>query len=88
MVQIMKERIFWKKQIEQAWEKTPILWLSRVRRASKTYICKSLNNIEHYDCELPGVRRQLESTELFLKSKKGNAWCWMKFIDYLTHLNY
>jgi uncharacterized protein len=67
----MKERVFWKNQIEQAWKKRSIIWLSGIRRAGKTYLCKSLDNIDYYDCELPSVRRQLEDAELFLKNIKS-----------------
>ena len=70
-MQIVKERIFWKNQIEQAWKKRSILWLSGVRRVGKTCLCRSLDNVDYYDCELPSVRRQLDSAELFLKNKNG-----------------
>ncbi|MGD9107688.1 MAG: AAA family ATPase [Gammaproteobacteria bacterium] len=67
----MKERIFWKNKIEQAWERKSILWLSGVRRVGKTCLCRSLDNVDYYDCELPSVRKQMENAELFLTSKNG-----------------
>jgi hypothetical protein len=42
-----------------------------VRRAGKTVLCRSLPNIEYFDCELPSVRRQMEDPEAFLQSLRG-----------------
>jgi predicted AAA+ superfamily ATPase len=54
------------KRIEDAWRERNIIWLSGVRRAGKTCLCKSLPNIEYFDCELPRTRRMLEDPEAFL----------------------
>jgi predicted AAA+ superfamily ATPase len=43
-----------------------------VRRAGKTYLCRSLSDIEYFDCELPRVRRRLEDPQAFLASL-GNS---------------
>lgn len=67
----MTNRIFWKKQIEEAWEHRSILWLSGIRRVGKTYLCQSLADIEYYDCELPLTRIQLENPEHFLSQKNN-----------------
>lgn len=39
----------------------------------KTCICQSLENSEYYDCELPSVRQQLSSPEVFLKSNQNKC---------------
>ena len=62
----MKQRHWWKAQIESAWKTRSIVWLSGVRRSGKTVLCQSLANIEYFDCELPSVRRRLEDPEQFL----------------------
>ncbi|MCX5804326.1 MAG: ATP-binding protein [Proteobacteria bacterium] len=67
----MKIRKFWISRITDAWEKRSILWLSGVRRVGKTYLCKSLPDIEYFDCELPRTRRLMDDTEGFLKGLKG-----------------
>jgi predicted AAA+ superfamily ATPase len=42
-----------------------------VRRVGKTCIVRSLPEIEYFDCELPGVRRQLSDPEGFLGRLRG-----------------
>ena len=66
-------RNYWLKLIEKAWLRKSIIWLSGVRRAGKTFLCKSIQGVEYFDCELPRVRRQMEDPEGFfskLKNKK------------------
>lgn len=62
----MVKRHFWLKKIKEAWQKHSVIWLSGVRRVGKTYLCKSLPEIEYFDCELPRVRRMIEDPESFL----------------------
>ena len=64
----MVQRRFWSKQIEEAWKRRSVLWLSGVRRAGKTVLSQSLPDIEYFDCELPRVRRMIEDPEGFLES--------------------
>lgn len=64
----MVKRNYWLKKLEDAWKRRSIIWLAGVRRVGKTYLCKSLNNVEYFDCELPRTRRLLEDPEEFLKS--------------------
>lgn len=66
----LKTRSFWLQSIEKAWRRS-VLWLSGVRRVGKTCLCRGLPNIEYFDCELPRVRRQMESPEAFLEDLKG-----------------
>src|SRR5881398_2444403 len=63
----MVERHYWVNRIEEAWKKRSVVWLAGVRRVGKTYLCKSLPDIEYFDCELPRVRRMMEDPETFLK---------------------
>jgi len=42
------------------------VWLSGVRRVGKTSLGQSLPSVEHFDCELPRVRRVLEDPQQFL----------------------
>lgn len=67
----MKKRLFWQSLIEKTWENRSIIWLSGVRRAGKTMLCQSLEQIHYYDCELPSVRAQLEDAELFFQAHKN-----------------
>lgn len=66
----MVKRTFWLKKIEQLFSKRNIIWLYGVRRAGKTFLCKSIPGILYFDCEIPEVRRRVED-EAFLKSVKG-----------------
>ncbi|TFG59075.1 MAG: ATP-binding protein [Spirochaetales bacterium] len=67
----MVKRDFWINKIERLWKNRSVIWLSGVRRVGKTCLCRSLENIEYFDCELPSTRRIMESPEMFLKSAIG-----------------
>lgn len=67
----MVQRTYWRQRIEQQWSRRSLLWLHGVRRAGKTFLARSLDNIEYHDCELPRVRRALEDPEAFLQSRAG-----------------
>ncbi len=62
----MVQRQFWLSQLETAWQRRSVVWLSGVRRVGKTSLCQSLPDIEYFDCELPRVRRLLDDPEDFL----------------------
>lgn len=65
-------RPFWQQLIEDAWTKKNIIWLMGVRRVGKTSLCKSLENIEYFDCELPRVRQIMkDDPEGFLNHQRG-----------------
>jgi len=65
------KRQYWLTLIERSWERKSVLWLSGVRRAGKTFLCRSLPGIEYFDCELPRTRRLMDDPEGFLESWKG-----------------
>ncbi len=67
----MPSRAFWQQSIESAWQRRSVVWLPGVRRVGKTTLCRSLANIEYFDCELPRQRRMLEDPEAFLESVAG-----------------
>jgi hypothetical protein len=69
----MVKRDFWTNLIKEAWKRRSIVWLSGVRRAGKTFLCKSFPDAVYFDCELPKVRRQMEDVEEFLKGLKGKV---------------
>lgn len=64
----MLERLWWKNKILSLWERRPIVWLSGVRRVGKTILCRSIEGVRYYDCELPSVRHEMNDPEAFLKS--------------------
>ena len=64
----MIRRAFWIKKINEAWKEKSVLWLAGVRRAGKTFLCRSLEGIEYFDCELIRTKKKLEDSESFLKS--------------------
>ena len=67
----MVQRHFWIKQLEGAWKRRSLVWLSGVRRAGKTFLTQSLGDVEYFDCELPRVRRMIDDPEAFLKDNRG-----------------
>lgn len=66
----MVKRNAWLLRLETAWKKRSLIWLNGVRRAGKTSLCQSLENIEYFDCELPSHRFQMADPESFLKSMR------------------
>lgn len=64
----MIERFFWINQINKAWEKRSLVWLSGVRRSGKTTLCKMFKDSVFLNCDLPSVQRQLENPEFFLSN--------------------
>jgi hypothetical protein len=67
----MKDRPFWREAIEAAWDRKSVVWLRGVRRVGKTTLAQSLDRVRYFDCELPGVRRRIESPESFLRHNRG-----------------
>lgn len=67
----MVNRSHWVAAIERAWQRRSILWLAGVRRAGKTVLCRSLDDAEYFDCELPRTRRLMEDPEGFLGERRG-----------------
>lgn len=67
----MVYRRFWIDRIQKGLKKRSVLWLSGVRRAGKTMLCKSLPGIEYFDCELPRMRRMMDDPQSFLDGLKG-----------------
>lgn len=65
------KRPYWQGLIEEAWKQKNIVWLMGVRRVGKTSLCKSLPDIEYFDCELPRVRQLLADPEEFLTAYNG-----------------
>lgn len=79
----MVQRHLWLEKIKSGWKKRSIIWLSGVRRAGKTFLCKSLPNIEYFDCELPRVRRSMEDPQSFIEDLQGRT----LVIDEIHRLN-
>jgi uncharacterized protein len=66
----MVRRHYWMGLVEQAWNRRSVVWLAGVRRAGKTFLCRSLDDVEYLDCELPRVRQSLEDPEGFLSDRR------------------
>jgi len=64
----MISRPFWLDRIENCWRKTPIVWLSGVRRVGKTTLAASLGDTEFLNCDLPSAQRILGDPEAFYGS--------------------
>jgi uncharacterized protein len=69
----MFSRPFWVSRIEAAWRKTPIVWLSGVRRVGKTTLARLVPDTLYINCDLPSEVRAMDDPELFLdKFPKGS----------------
>ena len=67
----MWPRAFWAEALELLWKTRSVVWLPGVRRVGKTTLCRSLPQIEYFDCELPRQRRVMEDPEGFLAGLSG-----------------
>lgn len=67
----MVTRHHWVELVEKAWRRRSVLWLAGVRRAGKTFLCRSLDGVEYFDCELPRMRRLMEDPGGFLEAQRG-----------------
>lgn len=67
----MVRREFWLDRLQQAWRTRSVVWLAGVRRAGKTCLCQSIEDVEYFDCELPRTRRQMDDPEGFLGERRG-----------------
>ena len=67
----MADRSYWRGVLERAWQRRSVVWLAGVRRAGKTCLCQSLDNVDYFDCELPRTRRLMDDPERFLAERRG-----------------
>ena len=67
----MWSRAYWLEALERCWRDRSVVWLPGVRRSGKTTLCRSLPEVEYFDCELPRQRRLMEDPEGFLESLAG-----------------
>jgi len=67
----MVRREHWVEVVERAWERRSVVWLAGVRRVGKTFLCRSLDDVEYFDCELPRTRRLMDDPEGFLAEHRG-----------------
>ena len=66
-------RNFWITKINAAWKLRPIVWLSGVRRVSKTILSKMFSQTKYLNCDLPSTWRILQDPESFYKSIESNT---------------
>ena len=67
----MVQRRYWIGLLEEAWQRRSVVWLAGVRRAGKTFLSQSLDDVEYFDCELPRTRRPMDDPEQFLARLNG-----------------
>lgn len=65
------DRTPWRQRIEEEWRERRIVWLAGPRRLGKTTLALSLSDVDYFDCDLPGVRRDADDTEAFLRRHRG-----------------
>lgn len=67
------KRPFWIEQINRAWQKRSIVWLSGVRRVGKTTLAGMFENAVYMNCDLPSVTRTLSDPEMFYDTLSENT---------------
>ena len=80
----MIRREYWLKQIEKAWSKRSVVWLSGVRRVGKTTLVKMWPDVVYMNCDLPSVVRRLEDPEFYLESQTPGT---ILVFDEIHHLD-
>jgi predicted AAA+ superfamily ATPase len=65
----IKNRPVWVGKINELWKQKNIIWLSGVRRAGKTSLCKQLADATYFNCDLMSVQRMLADPEFFWKNQ-------------------
>ncbi len=66
-------RPFWIEQINKAWEKRSVVWLSGVRRVGKTTLAKMFTDTVYLNCDLPSVTRMMVDPESCFDSLSEDA---------------
>ncbi|MEE9322239.1 MAG: ATP-binding protein [Granulosicoccus sp.] len=69
----MINRPLWLNQVQQAWARRSIVWISGVRRVGKTTLTRMLPDAVYMNCDLPSTVRALEDPELFLDSQEKGS---------------
>jgi predicted AAA+ superfamily ATPase len=69
----MKSRPYWCARIQSLWKERRLVWLSGVRRAGKTSLCRQISEGHILNCDLPSVRRQCADPEFFLSQQAPGA---------------
>lgn len=64
----MNERPFWISRIQSIWKRTPIVWLSGVRRSGKTTLAQWFKEARYVNCDLPSSQTLLQDPEAFFRS--------------------
>jgi len=65
------DRPVWRARIERQWRERRVVWLAGPRRLGKTTLVRSLADVDYFDCDLPGVRRDADDAEAFLHRHRG-----------------
>ncbi len=65
----MINRPFWRDRINDAWRRTPIVWLTGVRRSGKTTLVQSFGDdqVHYMNCDLPIVEDMVRDPALFFQ---------------------
>lgn len=64
----MANRAIWLNLLNAAWAQASIIWLSGVRRAGKTTLCKQVPGAAFFNCDLPEVAELVSAPARFLGS--------------------
>lgn len=67
-------RPFWQNKVENAWKKSPVVWLAGVRRSGKTTFSSSIQGAAYFNCDLPSVQDLVSDPEHFYKYNKANIY--------------
>lgn len=79
----MLKRPLWLDQLQQAWARRSVIWLSGVRRVGKTTLARMLPDAVYMNCDLPSTVQALEDPELFLDTQEKDS---VVILDEVHHL--
>ena len=69
----MVRRSDWIDVIQRPWRESSVVWFSGAHRVGKTFLCRSLPDVEYVDCELPSTHSRLEAPERSLRDFVGGS---------------
>ena len=67
----MIQRNYWMQSIESFGRTQSIVWLTGIRGAGKTSLCRMVPEAQYFDCDLPRWRREVKDPEAFLRRTEG-----------------
>ena len=67
----MIQRNYWMQLLDSFGTSKPIVWLTGIRGAGKTSLCRMVPEAQYFDCDLPRWRREIKDVASFFRRAEG-----------------